>query len=275
MSTFDDLPPLRAVVESHGLSAKKNLGQNFLFDLNLTSRIARTAGDLAEYDIVEVGPGPGGLTRALLANGATRVIAVERDQRCLNALTEIADHYPGKLEIICSDALTVDWNSLVSRKAKIVANLPYNIATPLLTGWIGGDVWPPFFVSLTLMFQKEVAQRICAKPGDKHYGRLSVLCNWRCHTSKAFDVSREAFTPPPKVTSSIVHIEPKIEPLACEVRKLEAVTKAAFGQRRKMLRSSLASLGGAPLLEAAGIEPTKRAEEIGVEGFVKLANLIV
>jgi len=272
VSQIDELPPLRDVISKHGLAAKKALGQNFLLDLNLTSRIARTAGNLEGYDIIEVGPGPGGLTRALLANGAERVIAVERDPRCLEALGEISRYHGGKLEVIEGDALTMDWEKLIKRKAKIIANLPYNIATPLLTGWLGVERWPPFFESLTLMFQKEVAERICAIPSDKHYGRLGVLCGWRTHATKAFDVSREAFSPPPKITSSIVHIEPVKEPLPCSVRALETVTRAAFGQRRKMLRASLKSLGGEELLNRAEISPTKRAEEIDVEGFVRLAN---
>ncbi len=274
MSAIDTLPPLREVIEKHGLAAKKALGQNFLLDLNLTSRIARTAGKLEGYDIIEVGPGPGGLTRALLANGAEKVIAIERDPRCLDALAEISNHYDGRLQVIEGDALQANWEKLVSRKAKIVANLPYNIATPLLTGWLGGEKWPPFFDSLTLMFQKEVAERICATPADKHYGRLGVLCGWRTHATKAFDVSREAFSPPPKVTSSIVHLEPRKEPLPCSIKPLEAITRAAFGQRRKMLRASLKPLGGEALLERADIVPTKRAEEIDVAGFVRLANAL-
>jgi len=274
MSAIDTLPPLREVIETHELAAKKSLGQNFLLDLNLTSRIARTAGDLKGYDIIEVGPGPGGLTRALLANGAERVIAVERDQRCLPALQEISDHYDGKLEVIEGDALQMDWHSVLNRPAKVVANLPYNVATPLLTGWLSEETWPPYFVSLTLMFQKEVAERICAKPGDKHYGRLGVLCGWRTYTDKAFDVSPKAFTPPPKVTSSIVHLEPRKTPLACSLQKLEAVTRAAFGQRRKMLRASLKQLGGENLLEKAAIDGTLRAEQIGIEDFVNLANAL-
>lgn len=274
MTAIDGLPPLRDVIRDHGLDAKKSLGQNFLLDLNLTGRIVRSAGTLAGYDIIEVGPGPGGLTRALLANGAEKVIAVERDSRCIAALEEIASHYPGRLAIIEGDALETNWESLISRKTRIVANLPYNIATPLLTGWVANKQWPPFFESLTLMFQKEVAERICAQPGEKHYGRLGVLCGWRMNASKVFDVSPKAFTPPPKVTSSIVHLEPKPTPLTCELKALERVTRAAFGQRRKMLRASLKSLGGEKLLVEAGIEPTKRAEEIDIAGFVALANLI-
>lgn len=272
MSQIDTLPPLRDVIEKHELAAKKALGQNFLLDLNLTSRIARTAGTLEGYDIIEVGPGPGGLTRALLANGAERVIAVERDPRCLEALSEISEHYDGKLEVIEGDALQINWEQCLNRKAKIVANLPYNVATPLLIGWLSSKEWPPFFDSLTLMFQKEVAERICAQPGDKHYGRLGVLCGWRTYATKAFDVSREAFSPPPKVTSSIVHLEPRKEPLPCSLKSLETVTRAAFGQRRKMLRASLKPLGGEALLEKAEITATRRAEEIDVAGFVRLAN---
>ena len=271
---MDGLPPLREVIKKHGLTARKSLGQNFLLDLNLTGRIARSAGDLKGFDIIEVGPGPGGLTRALLASGAERVIAVERDPRCIEALEEISSHYPGKLEIIWGDALQMDWQKLIGRKARIVANLPYNIATPLLTGWLSEDPWPPYYVSLTLMFQKEVAERICALPGSKHYGRLSVLCGWRTTAERVFDVSPKAFTPPPKVTSSVVHLEPRPKPIPCNLNALETVTRAAFGQRRKMLRASLKAFGGEKLLERAGIEPTKRAEEIDVEGFAKIANLL-
>ena len=272
MSTIDDLPPLRDVIERYGLAAKKSLGQNFILDLNLTTRIARTAGDLADCDVIEVGPGPGGLTRAILAQGAKRVVAIERDERCLEALSQIAGHYPGRLEVVPGDALQFDFGGLGLSNAKIIANLPYNIATPLLTGWLTGEDWPPFFTSLTLMFQREVAERICAQPGDKHYGRLAVLCGWRTIAAKAFDVSPQAFTPPPKVTSSIVHLEPRQNPLPCSVRSLETVTRAAFGQRRKMLRASLKSLGGEALLEKAGVEATRRAEEIDIAGFVNLAN---
>ena len=274
MSAIDGLPPLREVIEEHGLAAKKSLGQNFLLDLNLTSRIARQAGSFEGYDIVEVGPGPGGLTRALLAEGAERVIAIERDSRCLPALRQIADYYDGRLEVIEGDALEVDYSNIVSRKARIVANLPYNVATPLLTGWVGQESWPPFYDSMTLMFQREVAQRICAGPDDKAFGRLGVLCGWRTHSHMAFDVSPKAFTPPPKVTSTIVHLEPNKAPLPCDVKKLETITRTAFGQRRKMLRASLKSLGGEALLEKAGIVGTKRAEELEISDFVTLANLI-
>ena len=270
----DGLPSLAEVIRNHGLAAKKSLGQNFLLDLNLTTRIARVAGSLEGIHVFEVGPGPGGLTRALLAEGASKVTAVERDQRCLGALSEISSRYPGRLEIIEGDALETDWCSIADGPVRIVANLPYNIATPLLTGWMSVEQWPPFYQSLTLMFQREVADRICAQPGDRAYGRLSVLCGWRATCTREFDVSPKAFTPPPKVTSSIVHIVPREYPLPCSVKNLEAVTRAAFGQRRKMLRSSLKPLGGEALLKKADIEPTKRAEQLDIEEFVRIANLV-
>ncbi|MDR6951888.1 16S rRNA (adenine1518-N6/adenine1519-N6)-dimethyltransferase [Ancylobacter sp. 3268] len=275
MSAIDDLPPLRDVIRTHGLSALKSLGQNFLLDLNLTSRIARTAGTLEEMTVFEVGPGPGGLTRALLALGAKHVVAVERDARCIAALNEVAAHYPGRLEIIEGDALATDFAlRAAGSRTCIVANLPYNIGTPLLVGWLSAEPWPPFYESLTLMFQREVAERIVATPGTDHYGRLAVLTGWRAVARIAFDVAPSAFVPPPKVTSSVVHIVPRAAPLPCDRRILERVTEAAFGQRRKMLRQSLKSLGVDPLalLEAAGIAPTERAEQIPVEGFVALAN---
>ena len=280
MTGQPELPPLREVVARHGLDARKALGQNFLFDLNLTARIARAAGPLEGATIVEVGPGPGGLTRALLMEGAEKVIAIERDARCLPALAEIAAHYPGRLEIVAGDALEIDPGALVGavRPARICANLPYNIATALLTRWLEGDNWPPWFDRLTLMFQREVAERIVATPAQRAaYGRLAVLCNWRCETRILFDVSPAAFTPPPKVTSSVVELRPREKPLPCEGRLLSTVTQAAFGQRRKMLRQSLKSLGAVDimgLLAEAGIEPTARAEEIGVEGFVALAQAL-
>ena len=273
----DPLPPLREVIARHGLGAKKSLGQNFLFDLNLTRRIARAAAPLEEFTVVEVGPGPGGLTRALLAEGAGRVIAIERDTRALAALAEIASAFPDRLSVIAGDALETDWISLVTGPAKIAANLPYNIATALLIGWIAAETWPPWYSSLTLMFQKEVAERIVAKPGGKAYGRLSVLCQWRCEARKLFDVNRSAFTPPPKVTSSIVHLVPRARPEPqCSVAALERVTAAAFGQRRKMLRSSLRSLVSEPevLLAKAGIDPGLRAEQVPPEGFGRLALLL-
>jgi len=272
----DPLPPLREVIAAFGLAAKKSLGQNFLFDLNLTRRIARAAGPLAGFTVVEVGPGPGGLTRALLLEGASHVVAVERDARAIAALQQVAAAFPGRLSVIEGDALAVDWPALVSGRAKIVANLPYNIATPLLIGWIAGP-WPPWFASLTLMFQKEVAERIVARPGNKDYGRLSVLCQWRCEAKRLFDVNRSAFTPPPKVTSSIVQLVPRPSPSPhCTIETLERVTAAAFGQRRKMLRSSLKTLVTEPetLLAAAGIGPELRAEQVPVAGFARLAQLL-
>jgi 16S rRNA (adenine1518-N6/adenine1519-N6)-dimethyltransferase len=275
--TEDNLPTLREVIARHDLAAKKSLGQNFLFDLNLTRRIARAAAPLTGFTIVEVGPGPGGLTRALLLEGAERIVAVERDARAIAALAEISAAYPGRLEIVEGDALAVDWRTLVTGPAKIVANLPYNIATPLLTGWLTDGPWPPWFASLTLMFQKEVAERIAAPPGGKEYGRLSVLCQHLCETKKLFDVNRSAFTPPPKVTSSIVQLVPRGQPApACDIGMLERVTAAAFGQRRKMLRASLRTLTAHPeaLLEKAGINPELRAEQVPVHGFARLAALV-
>ena len=273
MSSIDGLPPLRDVIARHRLSAKKSLGQNFLLDLNLTAKIARAAGPPDGQTIVEIGPGPGGLTRGLLMEGARRVIVVERDERVLPVLDEISAHYPGRLEIISGDALKVNWQKVVAGPARIVANLPYNISTALLTGWLTGDAWPPWFSSLTLMFQKEVAERITAEPGSKVYGRLSVISQWRATAKRLFDVPPSAFTPAPKVTSSIVRITPREPVLACDVKKLERVTKAAFGQRRKMLRASLRSVFANPqaVLELAGIDPKLRAEQIKVEDFCRLA----
>lgn len=275
MSQIDGLPPLRDVIRKHDLQAKKSLGQNFLLDLNLTSRIARAGGSLEGITVIEVGPGPGGLTRALLAEGASRVIAIERDQRCIAALNEIAAHYPGKLEIVEADALQFDPRPYLNgAKTRIVANLPYNIATPLLIGWLTLEPWPPFYDSLVLMFQREVAERIVAEAGDDAYGRLGVLAGWRSAARILFDIHPGAFVPPPKVTSSVVQLVPHSNPLPCEAKMLSRITAAAFGQRRKMLRQSLRSLGvdPLPLLAETGIEPTKRAEEIPVEGFVRLAN---
>ncbi|WP_256749646.1 16S rRNA (adenine(1518)-N(6)/adenine(1519)-N(6))-dimethyltransferase RsmA [Mesorhizobium sp. Mes31] len=278
--SMDGLPPLREVIERHGLQARKALGQNFLFDLNLTGKIARTAGDLSDATVIEVGPGPGGLTRALLSNGARRVIAIERDERCLAALAEVSDHYPGRLEVVSGDALKTDFAALARGAAgdggpvKIIANLPYNIGTELLVRWLTVTDWPPFYASMTLMFQREVAQRIVATPGSDAYGRLGVLAGWRTQARIAFDVPPQAFTPPPKVTSSVVHLEPRAHPLPTDVKKLGRVTEAAFGQRRKMLRQSVKSLGGEPLLERAGIDPTRRAETLSVEEFVRLTNTV-
>ncbi|WP_127088573.1 16S rRNA (adenine(1518)-N(6)/adenine(1519)-N(6))-dimethyltransferase RsmA [Aquabacter cavernae] len=275
MSAIDDLPPLRDVIRKHELSAQKSLGQNFLLDLNLTARIARGSGPLEGAQVVEVGPGPGGLTRALLALGAARVVAVERDRRCVAALAEVADAYPGRLQVIEGDALKVDVLPLLGEgPARVVANLPYNVATLLLVGWLSSDPWPPWFASLTLMFQREVAERIVAAPGTKAYGRLAVLAGWRTQARILFDVAPSAFVPPPKVTSSVVHLVPRTDPLPCALSNLERVTEAAFGQRRKMLRQSLKQLGvdTPALLERAGVPETERAEEIDVAGFVGLAN---
>lgn len=276
MSAIDDLPPLREVIRRHALAARKSLGQNFLLDLNLTARIARAAGPLDSATVVEIGAGPGGLTRALLAEGAKRVIAVERDLRAIAALAEIAARYPQRLTIIEGDALAQDLAALIegAKPARIVANLPYNIATALLVGWLSLEPWPPWYDLLVLMFQREVAERIVAAPGSKSYGRLAVLAQWRTEPRILFDVAPQAFVPPPKVTSSLVKFMPRPAPAACARAALEQVTAAAFGQRRKMLRQSLKSLGGDPLalLAETGIEPTARAEDIPVAGFVALAN---
>ena len=277
MAQIDDLNPLREVIRRHGLSAKKSLGQNFLLDLNLTTRIARTAEPLESVTVVEIGPGPGGLTRALLALGARRVIAIERDERALAAIGEISERYPGRLDVVAGDALSTDIPALLGpERARIVANLPYNIATALLVNWLTIEPWPPWYEMMVLMFQREVAERIVAKPGGKSYGRLAVLAGWRTEAKILFDVAPSAFVPPPKVTSSVVRLTPRTEPLACDARALQRVTEAAFGQRRKMLRQSLKSLGVDPiaLLDAAGLDPTSRAEEISVEGFVDLARAI-
>ncbi|HYC16877.1 MAG TPA: 16S rRNA (adenine(1518)-N(6)/adenine(1519)-N(6))-dimethyltransferase RsmA [Pseudolabrys sp.] len=276
MPQIDDLPPLREVIRRHGLKPKRSLGQNFLFDLNLTARIARAAEPLENITVVEIGPGPGGLTRALLALGARRIVAIERDRRAVAALEEIAARYPGRLEIVAGDALNIDpREQLGPERARVVANLPYNIATALLVGWLTVEPWPPWYDSLLLMFQREVAERIVAVPGGKSYGRLSVLAGWRTDAKILFDVARSAFVPPPKVTSSVVRLTPRQVPLACDPIALQRVTEAAFGQRRKMLRQSLKTLGvdAAALLATAGIEPTARAEEIPVDGFVALARI--
>ena len=275
MATLDGLPPLREVIQRHGLDAKKALGQNFLLDLNLTQKIARSAGPLEDATVIEVGPGPGGLTRAILSLGARKLIAIERDSRCLPALAEIAGHYPGRLEVIEGDALKADFDALTADgPIKIIANLPYNVGTQLLLNWLLPRSWPPFWDSLTLMFQKEVGLRIVARENDDHYGRLGVLAGWRTEARMVFDVPPQAFTPPPKVTSSVVHLTPRQAPLPCDVKKLETVTQAAFGQRRKMLRQSLKALGGEALLSKAGIDPVRRAETLSVEEFVTLANAL-
>jgi 16S rRNA (adenine1518-N6/adenine1519-N6)-dimethyltransferase len=275
MSAIDDLPPLREVIREHSLSARKSLGQNFLLDLNLTARIARAAGPLEGSTVIEVGPGPGGLTRALLALGARRVIAVERDERALAPLEAIAKRYPGRLDVVCADAQTFDLRPMLAgERAKIVANLPYNIATQLLINWLTLEPWPPWYDMMVLMFQREVAERIVAHENEEAYGRLAVLANWRTETKILFDISPSAFVPQPKVTSSVVRLVPRQQPEACERRALEQVAAAAFGQRRKMLRQSLRSLGLDPvrLAAAAHVEATRRAETIPVSGFVAMAR---
>ena len=274
---IDELPPLREIIRRYGLSARKSLGQNFLLDLNLAARIARAAGPLDTITVLEIGPGPGGLTRALLALGAARVIAVERDDRAIGALQEIATHYPGRLEIVAADALRFDAPAyLASGPARIVANLPYNIATALLVMWVTVEPWPPWFDAAVLMFQREVAERSVADVGSNSYGRLSVLVQWRCEPRIIFDVNASAFVPPPKVTSSVVRLVPRSVPLPCDRAMLETVTQAAFGQRRKMLRQSLRSLGAdtPELIAAAELDPTARAEEVSVEQFVRLARML-
>jgi 16S rRNA (adenine1518-N6/adenine1519-N6)-dimethyltransferase len=271
----DPLPPLREIIAAHRLAAKKSLGQNFLLDLNLTRRIARAAGAQEGGIFYEVGPGPGGLTRALLAEGADKVIAVERDLRCLPALSEVAQAWPGKLEVLASDALTLDESAIWPQGVRVAANLPYNIGTALLIKWLTVRDWPPAWASLTLMFQKEVAQRITAQPGSAQYGRLSVLAQWRCRAKILFDVNRSAFVPPPAVTSAIVRLEPRQEPLApAKLAELEKITAHAFGQRRKMLRQSLKPIGGEVLLEKTGIDPTARPQDLKIEAFAALARAL-
>ena len=275
MAQIDDLPPLREVIRSHGLSARKSLGQNFLLDLNLTAKIARAAGDIQNSDVLEIGPGPGGLTRGLLAEGARQVLAVEKDARCLPVLAEIAVKYPGRLRVVEGDALEIDALSELTPPIRIVANLPYNIGTELLTRWLTPPTWPPVWSSLTLMFQREVAERIIATPGSKSYGRLAVLAGWRCEAKIAMELAPEAFVPPPKVRSAVVHLTARPEPLfPAHPDWLSRVVKTAFGQRRKMLRAALKPLGGFPedRLKAVGIDPTARAEEISLEKFCALAN---
>ncbi|MAQ82678.1 MAG: 16S rRNA (adenine(1518)-N(6)/adenine(1519)-N(6))-dimethyltransferase [Maritimibacter sp.] len=277
MSAIDSLPPLREVINTHDLRAKKSLGQNFLLDLNLTAKIARTAGDLSDCDVLEIGPGPGGLTRGLLASGARRVLAVEKDARCLPALAEIAEAYPGRLQVIEGDALKVDPLDHLTPPIRVAANLPYNVGTELLVRWLTPPEWPPYWQSLTLMFQKEVAQRIVAQPGSKAYGRLAVLSQWRCDARIAMELPPEAFTPPPKIRSAVVHLSALPEPrFPADADVLQRVTAAAFNQRRKMLRASLKGL--APDIEdrllAAGIEPTERAEQVGLDRFCALARAV-
>ena len=275
MATIDGLPPLREVIRAHELVAKKQLGQNFLLDLNLTAKIARQAGDLSGCDVLEVGPGPGGLTRGLLAEGARRVLAVEKDARCLPALAEVQAAYPGKLDVINGDALEVDVLSHLTPPIRVVANLPYNVGTELLIRWLTPKSWPPFWESLTLMFQKEVAERIVAKPRTDHYGRLALLAQWRCEAKIVLHLPPEAFTPAPKVHSAVVHLTRLPGPrYPADEAVLSRITAMAFNQRRKKLRSSLKGLGPQieAQLEAAGIAPTARAEEISLEGFCALAR---
>ena len=277
MGTIDGLPPLRDVIRTHDLVAKRQLGQNFLLDLNLTAKIARSAGDLSACDVLEVGPGPGGLTRGLLAEGARRVLAVEKDARCLPALEEIAAAYPGRLEVLLGDALDVDVLSHLTPPIKVVANLPYNVGTELLIRWLSPPVWPPVWSSLTLMFQKEVAERIVAKPRTDHYGRLALLAQWRCNVGIVLTLPPEAFTPAPKVHSAVVHLTALPEPrFPCDFGVLQRVTAMAFNQRRKMLRSSLKGLrpGIEGVLDGGGIPPTAGAEEIGLEQFCALARAV-
>ena len=272
---IDDLPPLRDVIASLGLDAKKSLGQNFLLDLNLTSKIARLAGDISGHDVLEVGPGPGGLTRGLLAAGARRVVALEKDPRCMAALAQIAAAYPGRLDVFNADALDFDIRGQLTGPVRVVANLPYNVGTELLVRWLTPKDWPPFWSSLTLMFQKEVAERIIAKPGTKAYGRLGILAQWKSNPSVVMELPPEAFTPPPKVHSAVVHLEALAEPrFPAPAGLLSSTVAMAFNQRRKMLRSSLKS--AAPDIETAlrdaGLEPTARAEEISLDGFCALAR---
>jgi 16S rRNA (adenine1518-N6/adenine1519-N6)-dimethyltransferase len=272
---IDDLAPLRDVIATHGLDAKKSLGQNFLLDLNLTSKIARLAGDISGHDVLEVGPGPGGLTRGLLAAGARRVVALEKDPRCMAALAEISAAYPGRLDVFNADALDFDMRGHLTGPVRVVANLPYNVGTELLVRWLTPKDWPPFWSTLTLMFQKEVAERIIAKPGSKAYGRLGVLAQWKSTPSVVMELPPEAFTPPPKVHSAVVHLEALAEPrFPAPAGLLSSTVAMAFNQRRKMLRSSLKS--AAPDIETAlrdaGLEPTARAEEISLEGFCALAR---
>ena len=277
MSTIDNLPPLREVINTHDLKARKSLGQNFLLDLNLTAKIARQAGDMTECDVLEIGPGPGGLTRGLLSEGARRVLAIEKDKRCLPALAEIAEAYPDRLTVIEGDALEIDPLAHLTPPIRIVANLPYNVGTELLVRWLTPQEWPPFWQSLTLMFQREVAERIVAKPGSKAYGRLALLAQWRADARIVLNLPPEAFTPPPKVSSAVVHLTALPEPrFPADPDVLNRVVAAAFNQRRKMLRSALK--GTAPDIEdrlrAAGLKPTERAEQVPLEGFCALAREI-
>jgi 16S rRNA (adenine1518-N6/adenine1519-N6)-dimethyltransferase len=279
VTTPDGLPPLREVIRALGLTAKKSLGQNFLLDFNLTRRIARAAGPLEGVTVVEIGPGPGGLTRALLLEGASRIVAIEKDRRCLPALEDIAALYPGRLDVVAANAKDFDYAALaLSSPARIVANLPYSVATPLLISWLKSSPWPPWFDRMVLMFQREFAERIVAPPGGKDYGRLSVLAQWRTEPRILFTLPAAAFTPRPKVDSALVELVPKAEPHPlCDVERLERVTAAAFGQRRKRLRAALRQLvpDSEAVLESLGIDPKARAEQLPVEAFCRLANALV
>ena len=273
--SIDNLPPLKQVIDTHGLAAKKSLGQNFLLDLNLTAKIARLSGRNEDHDVLEIGPGPGGLTRGLLSEGARRVLAIEKDERCLSALAEISEAYPERLKVVSGDALDINPLDHLTAPIRVAANLPYNIGTELLVRWLTPPEWPPFWDSLTLMFQREVAQRITAEPGSKAYGRLAILSQWRTDAKIVMNLPPEAFSPPPKVSSAVVHLTALPEPrFPADAAMLQHVTATAFNQRRKMLRSSLKSLSPdiEDHLNAAGIKPTERAEQISVEGFCALAR---
>ena len=275
MSTIDNLPPLREVITAHQLTARKSLGQNFLLDLNLTAKIARQAGDLNACDILEIGPGPGGLTRGLLSEGARKILAIEKDNRCLPALEEIEKAFPGRLQVINEDALRFDPTQYLTAPIRIISNLPYNVGTELLIRWLTPPNWPPFWESLTLMFQKEVAQRIVAQPGSKAYGRLAILAQWRSEVKIVLNLPPDAFTPPPKVSSAVIHLEALPAPrYEADQTVLESLVAAAFNQRRKMLRSALKGLSPEieDHLKAAGLSPTERAEQVSLEGFCALAR---
>ena len=275
---MEKLPPLKDVISKHQLRAKKSLGQNFLLDLNLTSKIARYAGNLDQFDILEIGPGPGGLTRSLLNEGARKVVAIEKDSRCIEALEEIQATFPGRLKLLQGDALSTNASEHLADPVRIIANLPYNIGTELLVRWLTSKTWPSFWQSMTLMFQKEVANRIVASPGSKAYGRLSVMSQWRCDTKIAFNVPATAFTPPPKVESALVHFEALKEPkFPAEVEVLEFVVSKAFNQRRKMLRVALKGYfqNVEEGLLSIGVLPTKRAEEITVQEYCAMSQILI
>ena len=277
MITPDGLPPLRDVIRHYDLKAKKNLGQNFILDLNLTRKIARSGGPIEDYTVIEIGPGPGGLTRALLMEGAKNVIAIERDQRCLAPLNDVSLAYPGRLKVLHDDALTIDYSTLTDGKAIIIANLPYSIGTALLVNWLETEPWPPWFDRMTLMFQREVGGRIIAEPGTKAYGRLAILAQYRAHAELLFTLPPEAFSPAPKVSSSLISLQPRSKPqFECDTKKLSQLTAAAFNQRRKMLRKSLSQINSdsETLLKNAGIDPTRRAESLSIEEFCRLAKTI-